>query len=97
MQGLMAIVLLLCCVNVAGLMMAKVYSRRQDFALRTAIGAVFDPLRIAAITGVLALVATAAGLVPALRAASIDPIRALRGDNGPSALVLMRSAWYSGP
>jgi predicted permease len=39
MQGLVAIVLLLCCVNVAGLMMSKVYSRRQEFALRTAIGA----------------------------------------------------------
>ena len=39
MQGLVGIVLLLCCVNVAGLMMSKVYSRRQEFALRTAIGA----------------------------------------------------------
>jgi len=32
-------VLLLCCVNVAGLMMSKVHARRQEFALRTAIGA----------------------------------------------------------
>src|SRR5215471_7327524 len=39
MQGLVGIVLLLCCVNVAGLMMSKVHSRRQEFALRTAIGA----------------------------------------------------------
>ncbi len=39
MQGLVAIVLLLCCVNVAGLMMSKVHARRQEFALRTAIGA----------------------------------------------------------
>jgi putative ABC transport system permease protein len=39
MQGLVGIVLLLCCVNVAGLMMSKVYSRRQEFAVRTAIGA----------------------------------------------------------
>jgi predicted permease len=39
MQGLVGIVLLLCCVNIAGLMMSKVYSRRQEFALRTAIGA----------------------------------------------------------
>jgi predicted permease len=39
MQGLVAIVLLLCCVNVAGLMMSKIYSRRQEFAIRTAIGA----------------------------------------------------------
>jgi predicted permease len=39
MQGLVGIVLLLCCVNVAGLMMSKVYARRQEFAVRTAIGA----------------------------------------------------------
>jgi predicted permease len=39
MQGLVGIVLLLCCVNVAGLMMSKVHSRRQEFAVRTAIGA----------------------------------------------------------
>src|SRR5581483_2525726 len=39
LQGLGGIVLLLCCVNVAGLMMSKVYSRRQEFAVRTAIGA----------------------------------------------------------
>ena len=39
MQGLVGIVLLLCCINVAGLMMSKVYARRQEFAVRTAIGA----------------------------------------------------------
>lgn len=39
MQGLVGIVLLLCCLNVAGLMMSKIYSRRQEFAVRTAIGA----------------------------------------------------------
>jgi predicted permease len=39
MQGLVGIVLLLCCVNVAGLMMSKVHARRQEFAIRTAIGA----------------------------------------------------------
>lgn len=39
MQGLVGIVLLLCCVNVGGLMMSKVYARRQEFAIRTAIGA----------------------------------------------------------
>jgi ABC-type antimicrobial peptide transport system permease subunit len=38
----------------------------------------FDPLRLAAIVAVLATVAIAAALLPALRAASIDPIRALR-------------------
>jgi len=39
-----------------------------------------DPIRLAAITAVLALVAIVAGLFPALRAASIDPIQALRAE-----------------
>jgi predicted permease len=39
MQGLVVIVLLLCCVNVGGLMMSKVYLRQHEFAVRTAIGA----------------------------------------------------------
>jgi predicted permease len=39
LQGLVLIVLLLCCVNVGGLMMSKVYSRQHEFAVRTAIGA----------------------------------------------------------
>ncbi len=40
----------------------------------------FDPIRLAAITAVLAFVAIVASLLPALRAASIDPIRALRAE-----------------
>jgi ABC-type antimicrobial peptide transport system permease subunit len=39
---------------------------------------VFDPTRLLATVAVLAVVAVLAGLVPALRAASVDPIRALR-------------------
>ena len=39
MQGLVAFVLLLCCVNVSGLMMSKIHERRREFAIRTAIGA----------------------------------------------------------
>ena len=39
MQGLVAIVLLLCCVNVGGLMLSKLHERRHEFAVRTAIGA----------------------------------------------------------
>lgn len=39
MQGLVGIVLLLCCVNVGGLMMSGVYARQHEFAVRTAIGA----------------------------------------------------------
>ena len=40
----------------------------------------FDPIRLAAITAVLALTAIVAGLLPALRAASVDPIQALRAE-----------------
>jgi ABC-type antimicrobial peptide transport system permease subunit len=40
----------------------------------------YDPIRLATITAVLALVATAAGLLPALRAASVDPSEALRAE-----------------
>jgi hypothetical protein len=40
----------------------------------------FDPLRLVEITTILALVAAIAGLLPALRAASVDPIRALRAE-----------------
>ena len=39
MQGLVFVVLILCCVNVAGMMMAKVQTRQREFAVRTAIGA----------------------------------------------------------
>jgi predicted permease len=39
MQGLVAVVLLLCCVNVSGLMMSKLHERQHEFAVRTAIGA----------------------------------------------------------
>ncbi|PYQ46676.1 MAG: hypothetical protein DMF77_00060 [Acidobacteria bacterium] len=39
MQGLVVIVLLLCCVNVSGLMMSKLHERQHEFAVRTAIGA----------------------------------------------------------
>jgi ABC-type antimicrobial peptide transport system permease subunit len=40
----------------------------------------FDPVRLAAITAILAIVAIMAGMFPALRAASIDPIKALRAE-----------------
>ena len=39
MQALVAIVLLLCCVNVSGLMLSKVHQRQHEFAVRRAIGA----------------------------------------------------------
>lgn len=39
MQGLVGVVLLLCCVNVGGLMMSKVYTRQREFAAKMALGA----------------------------------------------------------
>jgi len=40
----------------------------------------FDPLTWIAVVAVLTIVALVAGLVPALRAASVDPIQALRAE-----------------
>lgn len=67
MQGLVGIVLLLCCVNVGGLMMSKVYARRQEFAIRTAIGAARWRLIRQYLTEsfVIALVGAALGAVAA--------------------------------
>ncbi len=39
MQAIAGAVLFLCCLNVSGLMLAKIEWRRQEFAIRTAIGA----------------------------------------------------------
>lgn len=39
MQGLVGIVLLVCCVNIGGLMMTRVAARQHEFAVRTALGA----------------------------------------------------------
>ncbi len=39
LEGLVIVVLVLCCVNVGGLMMSKMYARQHEFAVRTAIGA----------------------------------------------------------
>ena len=61
-----------------GLPVALVASRlvsSQLFGVKTA-----DPLTMVVAVVVLAAVTTAAGLVPAKRAAAVDPITALRAD-----------------
>jgi len=44
MQGLVAAVLVLCCVNIGGLMVSRVAAREREFAVRTAVGA--SPMRL---------------------------------------------------
>jgi predicted permease len=39
MQGLVGVVLLLCCVNIGGLMMTRITARQREFAVRSAVGA----------------------------------------------------------
>ena len=41
MQGLVGVVLLLCCVNIGGLMMARIAARQREFAIREALGKVY--------------------------------------------------------
>ena len=62
MQGLVAIVLLLCCVNISGLMMSKIHEREREFAVRTAIGAARWRLIRQYLTESLVIAAAGAGL-----------------------------------
>jgi predicted permease len=39
LEGLVAVVLILCCLNISGLLMARNYSRAHEFATRAALGA----------------------------------------------------------
>ncbi len=67
MQGLVGIVLLVCCVNIGGLMVARVAARQQEFAVRTALGASSQRLVRQSLTEslVIAIVGSALGAVGA--------------------------------
>jgi predicted permease len=67
MQGLVALVLLVCCVNIGGLMMARVAARQQEFAVRTALGASSQRLVRQALTEcfVIAIAGSALGALGA--------------------------------
>jgi ABC-type antimicrobial peptide transport system permease subunit len=60
----------------AGLLLAVVAGRSAESMLFELKG--YDPLVFAASTGLLALIAMGAALVPALRASRVDPMTALR-------------------
>ena len=62
MQGLVGIVLLLCCVNVSGLMLSKLHERQHEFAVRTAIGAGRSRLMRQYLTESFVIAFTGAGL-----------------------------------
>jgi len=116
MQGLVAIVLLLCCVNVSGLMLSKLAPETHAtgaqgrahgklvvafvqllFPGQSALGRFvrsadnlgidtvrsgsgFDLLTLTVVGLVLTLVVLAASFWPARRAASVDPVTAMRAD-----------------
>jgi predicted permease len=67
MQGLVGIVLLLCCVNIGGLMMSRIAARQQEFAVRTAMGASAKRLVLQYLTEsfVIALAGSALGAAAA--------------------------------
>lgn len=73
MQGLVGVVLLLCCVNVGGLMMAKAYAQQREFAVRTALGACVGRLVRQYLTEslILALAGSLLGAVLAWRGMSV--------------------------
>ena len=78
--GFAAVALAIAVVGVAGVLAFSVSQRTREFGIRLAVGA--EPRHL--IAGVLAegavIAAVVASLLPALRAARVDVVQALRSD-----------------
>lgn len=83
MMAAVAVVLLISCANVAGLILARGAQRERDFALRGALGAGTSRLvgHVAAETLILALAGSLAGI--AIAFGGVEVIRALGSDHLP--------------
>jgi predicted permease len=102
MQALVAVVLLLCCFNVGGLMMSRFYSRQHEFAIRKAMGGsrwrlirqyLLESSLIAVAGGALGAVAASFGSA-ALVKFFVDPRMPVpvRPDAPPDATMLLVTA-----